>query len=75
MGQPSAVLDDPPVAGSRAGSYTLMDVCHLTGKSYSAFRRWIADGWAPRPYRIGRELRWPRQIIDDWLAAGCPRQP
>jgi len=26
----------------------------------------------PRPVRLGALVRWPRQAIDDWIAAGCP---
>jgi excisionase family DNA binding protein len=26
----------------------------------------------PAPVRIGALVRWPRQAIADWIAAGCP---
>ncbi len=26
----------------------------------------------PRPMRLGRLVRWPRQALLDWIAAGCP---
>jgi predicted DNA-binding transcriptional regulator AlpA len=29
-------------------------------------------GHLPRPVRLGALVRWPRQAIEDWIAAGCP---
>jgi predicted DNA-binding transcriptional regulator AlpA len=28
----------------------------------------------PQPARLGKRkgIRWPRQVIEDWIAAGCP---
>ncbi len=26
----------------------------------------------PRPVRLGALVRWNRQAIDEWIAAGCP---
>lgn len=34
----------------------------------------LADAGAmPRPVRVGALVRWPRQAIEDWIQAGCPR--
>jgi excisionase family DNA binding protein len=35
-------------------------------------RRHIRLGLLPKPLRIGRQFRWLRSTIDDWIAAGCP---
>jgi excisionase family DNA binding protein len=33
----------------------------------------LADaGRLPAPVRVGALVRWPRQVIADWIAAGCP---
>ncbi len=28
----------------------------------------------PEPVRLGRSVRWRREEIDAWVAAGCPRR-
>lgn len=30
------------------------------------------DGYLPQPVKLGASVRWPRRVIDDWIAAGCP---
>jgi len=33
----------------------------------------LADaGKMPRPLRLGSLVRWNRESINDWIAAGCP---
>lgn len=35
----------------------------------------LADsGDMPRPVRLGALVRWSRQSVLDWIAAGCPRR-
>ena len=29
-------------------------------------------GRIPTPVRLGTLVRWPRHIIEEWIAAGCP---
>jgi len=29
-------------------------------------------GTMPPPVRIGGLVRWPRRLVEDWIAAGCP---
>jgi predicted DNA-binding transcriptional regulator AlpA len=42
----------------------------VSGKT---IRRMDVDGKLPRPVMVGaRSLRWVRQTIVEWLAAGCP---
>jgi excisionase family DNA binding protein len=36
-------------------------------------RRLLDAGAMPTPVRLGTLLRWRRQAIVDWIAAGCPR--
>lgn len=32
-------------------------------------------GKLPAAIRLGRLVRWPKVLIDSWLAAGCPKLP
>lgn len=34
--------------------------------------RMSAAGAMPAPIRLGTLVRWPRHVIDEWIAAGCP---
>ncbi|MFQ5463783.1 MAG: helix-turn-helix transcriptional regulator [Phycisphaerae bacterium] len=36
-------------------------------------RRLLAAGALPPPVRIGRSVRFVPDVVDDWIAAGCPR--
>ncbi len=41
--------------------------------SVSSIERLDASGrLGPRPVRLGRLVRWSRQELEDWIAAGCP---
>lgn len=31
------------------------------------------SGQMPAPVRVGRLVRWRREIVAEWIAAGCPR--
>ncbi len=52
------------------------DMCQLLGISRRTLLRWISSGRVPAPIRVGSEgrplLRWPAEVIQQWLAAGCP---
>jgi predicted DNA-binding transcriptional regulator AlpA len=40
-------------------------------------RHWLAlhsSGRVPLPVRLGRSVRWRRDEIAEWLAAGCPNR-
>jgi len=30
------------------------------------------EGRMPPPVKLGTLVRWPRKVIEDWIAAGCP---
>lgn len=57
---PSAVMVDVE------GFAELLDI------STRHVRRLVDAGKCPQPVRLGRSCRWPRQVIDAWIAAGCP---
>ena len=37
-------------------------------------RRLADTGRMPRPVKLGALVRWNRQVIEDWIKEGCPRQ-
>ena len=65
----------PPVTGDGPLPFTMTDAeigreLRLSAKS---IRRMYEAGKLPRPVMVGaRSLRWVRQTIVEWLAAGCP---
>ena len=44
----------------------------LLGMSAKALRRADQVGKVPAPMRIGRNVRWRRQELMEWMEAGCP---
>ena len=44
----------------------------LCGLGISTWWRLLASGKAPKPPKIGGSVRWPRDEIFAWVAAGCP---
>ncbi len=58
----------------------LIDVNEFAAKlscSTKHVRRMADSGRCPPAIRLGGCHRWTRQVVDDWIAAGCPvvRQP
>lgn len=48
-------------------------VARRLGVSRSFVRKLLSRGAIPRPNRLGRAVRWPIELIDRWIAAGCPK--
>lgn len=42
------------------------------GVSTRHIRRLVDAGKCPPPVRLGACIRWPRVVIDTWIAGGCP---
>jgi len=42
--------------------------------SLRTLRSWNEEGRIPEPAKIGRAVRWPRETIVAWIAAGSPRR-
>lgn len=62
-------------AGGLALQPALLDVLMvavLLGVSRSHVRKLHDSGRLPRPVRLGRAVRWRRDEVVDWIAAGCP---
>jgi predicted DNA-binding transcriptional regulator AlpA len=49
-------------------------VAALCGLSLATWHRRVADGSVPRSVRIGRAVRWRREELLAWIAAGCPER-
>ena len=49
-------------------------VAELLGCSTRHVRRLADAGKMPRPVKLGALVRWNRQVIEDWIKEGCPRQ-
>jgi prophage regulatory protein len=47
-------------------------VAALTQRSVRSVWRDNAEGRLPRPLRVGGAVRWRREEIVRWVAAGCP---
>ena len=64
-----------PVAANEQPPFTMTDVeiAREVRLSAKTIRRMHDDGKLPQPVTVGvRSLRWVRQTIVEWLAAGCP---
>ena len=62
-GTPSA----PPAALLPVGAFA-----ELLGVSPRHVRRLVDAGKCPPPVRLGRVCRWPRHLVEQWIADGCP---
>jgi excisionase family DNA binding protein len=70
-----------PDAGSAAGEaranpspamYDVEQVAALLGVSTRHVRRLVDAGKAPQPAKLGGCRRWPRHVVEAWIADGCP---
>jgi excisionase family DNA binding protein len=66
-GERIAGRDRPP-----AELLSVRAVADLLGVSVRHVYRLADAGRIPAPVRLGALVRWPRQSILDWIAAGCP---
>jgi excisionase family DNA binding protein len=56
--------------------YTADEVAALLAVSRRCLERWVSAGRLPPGARLalpGRTVRFSRAVIDQWIAAGCPR--
>lgn len=58
--------------GRRRAMMSVDDVAIEIGCCSRSVRRWADSGRMPRPVKLGSLVRWPRQVIEDWIADGCP---
>jgi predicted DNA-binding transcriptional regulator AlpA len=48
------------------------DVAMEIGCCSRSVRRWADSGRMPKPVKLGSLIRWPRAVIEQWIAEGCP---
>ena len=63
------------IAGPDAATAELLDVrqvAAMLGASVRHIYRLADAGKMPSPVRLGALVRWPRQAVLSWIAAGCP---
>lgn len=51
---------------------TVNDVLAIVQLGRSTWFRLVSSGKAPLPVKIGRTSRWPLNVIEEWIATGCP---
>ena len=51
----------------------IREVAKLCNLGRSTIRKHEAMGLFPKHIKINGALRWRRQDVEDWIAAGCPR--
>ncbi len=68
---PAAAAD--PAARLSAATYTVAELAGLLQCSERHVHRLHDQKLVPGVIRAGRLLRFHRRLVDEWLAAGCPR--
>ena len=48
------------------------EVAETLGISRAHVWKLASSGRLPKPVRLGRAVRWPRKVLEEWLAAGAP---
>jgi len=57
----------------RAAMLTVSDVAEMLSCSTRSVYRLSDAGKMPRPVNLGALVRWPGQVVEEWIAEGCPR--
>lgn len=52
---------------------TVHDVARMLNCSARTVYRLADSGRMPRPVKLGALVRWPREVIERWIAQGCPK--
>jgi len=70
----SAANVKEPVAASEPPLIDVHAVASMLGCSTQHVFRLASSGNMPRPIRLLKLVRWNREILDAWIADGCPAQ-
>jgi len=66
-------IDGPDAGtGEAAGMFTVHDVAGMLRCSARTVYRLTDSGRMPRPVRLGALIRWPKVVLERWIAEGCP---
>jgi excisionase family DNA binding protein len=57
---------------TRPEFYTGDELAHILKVSKRHLYRLVDRGAAPQPTRLGASVRWHRETVLKWIAAGCP---
>ena len=52
---------------------TCEEVAEFLGCTQRSVYRLSDSGQLPQPLKVGGLSRWSREVIDEWISAGCPR--
>lgn len=58
--------------GRQRALMSVDDVAMEIGCCSRSVRRWADSGRMPKPVKLGSLIRWPRAVIEKWIADGCP---
>lgn len=69
----SSPKDVPPTVGSDCvvEMVNAASAAAIVGVSRRSWWRFVSDGKAPKPIRLGRCVRWRVAEIRHWIANGC----
>ena len=59
-------------SGKQSAMLTVHDVARMLNCSSRTVYRLCDSGRMPRPVKLGALVRWPREMIEQWIAEGCP---
>ena len=59
--------------GTRPAMLTVHEVSQMLNCSARTIHRMTDSGRMPRPIKLGALARWPRGVLEQWIASGCPR--
>ena len=48
------------------------EICELVGYRLRTWSRHVAAGHAPSAVHVGGMTRWQREVVENWVADGCP---
>ena len=59
--------------GAQPAMLTVHDVARMLNCSARTVYRLTDSGKMPRPVKLNALVRWPRDVVEQWIAAGCPK--
>jgi prophage regulatory protein len=71
-------MDQAPDAGPTSNPPLLIpasEVARLLGISKRTLWRLLSAGKLPAPVRLGNNVRWRLDEVEQWISQGCPSAP
>jgi excisionase family DNA binding protein len=60
-------LQNPAVSTNPDALLTVETVAELIGYKPDTVRKLVLKGGFPKPTHVGRSVRWPARVVNDWL--------